>query len=887
MVTPVHTDESTTGSGPRGGARLPAQPPDAAGPPTLAWRIARHAPSLLLANGSTVRVPGDANITSTTTLEFDFPPETFGDALLLAGFGLAAVIMVWLILRDAAEVSRGWRAWLLCLRMLMLAGLAVIALNPHRRTQQEAFRPSQVLLLVDTSTSMQQSAVDLIDGAAETARPPEQRWQAVRRLLEQTSLVESLREQHVVEVATFAEDLRSGVLRLPRQADSGRPVGANGQQGSQDSAGPEPERSGAEASAGSGRSPDWERLLQPAGSLTRLGDALDQLIAENRSETLAGVVVISDGASNAGRDPAVAQRRARRDGVPLFTVGVGGVRPPVNLQILRLIAPTDVQLGDAFDVTALLQSQGLEGAPGGNASGARGVTVELLRRQADASEPEVLDSQEAILPADLTPVEVTFSQSPREAETLEYFVRVRPPAGIRESRDDDNLAQRSVNVFDRPLRVLIMAGGPLRDYQFAKNALHRHPSVEVDVWLQTGQVGISQDAHELLFDFPDKRETLFSYDAILAFDPDWSLVPEAARVLLSEWISNEGGGLGLIAGDIHTPELSAGDATYDGIRTLYPVVLETVRPEFERRDRWNQPWKVGVTDEGRASALLNVADDLEVSMQLWESFPGVYRCYPTGGVKGGAVVYAEYTDPLSRTYAGAPVLLAFQRYGQGMSIYLGSPEMWRLRSYDEDLYDRFWIKLVRMAAEGRSKRGLQRGMLVLDSHEFGVGQTIPLRARVLSAAFEPLEAETLTLDVFDPQGRPVSPSPALRQDPTRKSEYVGDLRVTMAGQYRLELDVPDSSETVRELITVTLPRLEMESLRQEVDRLESLVKDTGGAYLTLAEAPEKLPALLENRGQAVVLDQQVDELWDRRWVLFLLAGLLAAEWLTRKLLKLA
>jgi len=29
------------------------------------------------------------------------------------------------------------------------------------------------------------------------------------------------------------------------------------------------------------------------------------------------------------------------------------------------------------------------------------------------------------------------------------------------------------------------------------------------------------------------------------------------------------------------------------------------------------------------------------------------------------------------------------------------------------------------------------------------------------------------------------------------------------------------------------------------------------------------------------------ELWDREWVMYLLVGLLSAEWLTRKLLKLA
>jgi hypothetical protein len=188
------------------------------------------------------------------------------------------------------------------------------------------------------------------------------------------------------------------------------------------------------------------------------------------------------------------------------------------------------------------------------------------------------------------------------------------------------------------------------------------------------------------------------------------------------------------------------------------VVLEQTRPQFERKDRWNQPWKLGLTPEGQAAPFLHIADDAEASRLAWEQFPGIYRAYPTLGHKGGASVYAYFTDPLSRTDAGQPVVFASQRYGQGVTAWIGSPEFWRLRSLDEDYYDRLWVKLVRMVSEGRSRRGLQRGMLVLDSSDFGVGQTVPVRARVLTASFEPLPTDTLTVDVYDPRGRPVVPA---------------------------------------------------------------------------------------------------------------------------------
>src|SRR5690606_37210342 len=135
-------------------------------------------------------------------------------------------------------------------------------------------------------------------------------------------------------------------------------------------------------------------------------------------------------------------------------------------------------------------------------------------------------------------------------------------------------------------------------------------------------------------------------------------------------------------------------------------------------------------------------------------------------------------------------------------------------------------------------------------------------ARVLTASFEPLETNTLTVDVYDPRGRPVVPAPVLKKDAGRPSEFAGDLRVTMPGKYRLELPIPDSSETVSGEVSVTLPQIEMQMLRQDVATLEALVADTGGAYLSIEEATEKLPELLINKGQTFVLDERVSELWD-------------------------
>lgn len=789
------------------------------------------------------------------------------DWLLAGAFVLAAVYVVGLYVRDTRALPdrgrTGWRIWMTTLRLAVVAALFVVFLNPHERTQTQAYRPSRVVLLVDTSASMEQPERDPRRSSAVALRS---RAAAVQAVLAESPLIARLQETHQVDLYTFDSDLSSVAQRFPTRFT---PTGAPADEADVPS------------------SPlDWDRLLQPRGQSTRLGDSLDKLLAETRGKSLSGVVTFTDGANNAGRGWQAPQQRARENGVRLFAVGVGSTVPPINLELARLLAPSDVQLGDPFEITGLIQSSGLfhDGA------GRRVVKVELLEQPAGGSVPQLVDQADVTLDSDGVPVPVTFERQPAAAGAVEYSLRVVAP-GLVESRDDDNLRTRTVSVFDRPLRILVIAGGPMRDFQFARNALHRHRSMQVDVWLQTGLPGISQDAHELLFEFPTAREDLFQYDVVMAFDPDWSQIPEASRAMLEEWVTEFGGGVILVAGDVNTPQLAAvnveREPAYRPVLNLYPVVLDEVGITLGKRQESSQVHPLGLTQAGAAAEFLRLTDDPATDQEVWEEFPGVYRCYPTRARKGGATVYAEFTDPLSRGRDGQPVLLAGQRYGLGSGLYLGSPEVWRLRSLDETYYDRFWVKLVRKAAEGRLKRGLERAVILLEGRDYEIGQTVPLRARLVDVNFKPLGDAAVTLEVYDPSGRPLIPPPQLLQDRNRPEEYLGTLRVSVPGRYRLELRPPQGGDVVAAEINVVMPRLEASEPLQNVALLKNLVDGTGGRYLDLSEAADVLPSLLPNQGHEFLLDERVRELWDRQWLMVLIGGLLAAEWLTRKLLRLA
>jgi len=822
-------------------------------------------------------------------VEYDLPETPLQWLVYAGGFALLALIGLRVQFKDTAELKPFWRAWLLLLRVTVLVGIAAIALNPQERTQKMAFRPSQVAVLVDRSLSMQfpeSTPVGVSSDPDSPAAKGRTRAEAVQSLLADSGFVEELQKSHNVNVYSFDAGLNGPhqVLRSldPRAQAAGSPQAARDDEASESEDSDAETEGTAEGATPDAAAPseDWATIVDPTGLETRLGESLLDLIRQVSDPSLSGIVVIGDGAWNAGVDPQSAIELARSTKTKLITVGVGSTDQPVNVQIANLQAPSDVQAGDAFEIAAFVQAQGLSG---------RTALVELLGKPEDVDgQASPLGSTEVILGEDGVPVRVPFEQLQNQAGSWEYFVRVKPQDRVLELSDGDNERRKSVNVVDRKTRVLILAGGPMRDYRFVRNMLYRHAAIQTDVWLQSADLtgAVSQESNKLLGAFPETKEELFEYDVVVAFDPDWSRLNTDQISLLREWVFSQAGGLLLVAGDVYTPNVAT-EPSLDGLRELYPVVLSSYVPDFGNDRAATQAWPFEFTREGREAGFLHVTDDPVTSADVWNEFAGVYSSYPTSGAKAGATVFARFSDPRTQTGFGLPVLLASQYYGAGRVLYLGSPEIWRLRSIDEVYYDRFWTKAIREVGQARLKRGNNRGTLLLERTQYVRGQTVRVRAQLLNPQFEPLIAPSISAEVYDPDGRPMLPPLTLQSDESREGQFVGSFRVGASGVWRIELPIPQSTDTLTEKLDVVLPSLETDNARQNAQLLRLIAGETGGEYFAINEAAVEVPKRLPNRGEEFQIDQQLRTLWDRQWLMFLLVGLLSVEWLTRKLLKLA
>ncbi|RLS33784.1 MAG: hypothetical protein DWH78_12225 [Planctomycetota bacterium] len=839
------------------------------------------------------------------TTELDLPETTTGILLLFGGLAALIALTVRTSLQDSRFLQRSSRIALLVPRLILLLLLLVIVLNPQKRTQLSRVEKSRVGILLDTSLSMAWPANDEAGGPAEerggeggdqgqpeTSGPAENgtRADAALKSLVESGVLAELSKTHSITFYTFDSQLAGpwaivsdNSVRFVDIESKATTTSANATSNAATMSLDE-KSDDAHKIADPSAIAKWQRILQPRGAETRLGDSLYQMIGQITGRTLSGVVVLSDGQSNAGLNVEPARVRAERTGTKLITIGIGSQKPQMNLWIAGMQSPTDVHQGDPFDVNIMVQGTGAAGQQG---------TARLFQQSTDGDgkDRRQISEQTIEFTDDTLPTSIRFNQQLTVPGKYDFVIRIESAAGATEMTLEDNERRRTIEVNDRRMKVLVISSGPMRDYQFVRNALFRHSGVESDVWLQSvtdENVGfVSQEAKTLLTKFPATEAELFSYDVIVAFDPDWSRLSSEQQTFLNRWVSDHSGGLVVVAGEIFTPKLAQDSDAYRDISVLYPVLLNRMLPEMQLTQRADEPWPLTLTQEGRATEFLKIADATgNASVDLWSTFKGIYRSYPVRGLRDGAVVLLEYGNPRARTELGQPPFLASQFFGTGRCIFIGSAETWRLREISSEGHQRFWTSLIREVGQGRRSRGTARGLLLLDRTEVAPGQPVNIRAQLYDARLQPLVMESVPLNIVDSEGKAVSIPDRLNADGRGAGQYVSSFRPTRSGAYRISVPIPESSDVLQTTIDVVLPNLESQNPTQNAELLTNLTKETQGQYLSLSQI-STLPSLLTDQSQPVVVDERLQTLWDRGWILFLMVTLLAFEWILRRVWRLS
>ncbi|HUP03699.1 MAG TPA: glutamine amidotransferase [Bryobacteraceae bacterium] len=594
--------------------------------------------------------------------------------------------------------------------------------------------------------------------------------------------------------------------------------------------------------------------VKPTESATRIGEALEGLLAESSSLPLGAVVLLSDGADNSGGIDLQTISAIRRQRIPVHTIGFGEEHPKRDVEIEDAVVPARALPQSKLTADVTLQSYGLSGTK----------TKLTVRDGA-----KTLASKEITLKGDgaLQAESVVFDCGSAGPKTL--TIGVDPVPGEENAANDQ--VSRLVNVVKNKPRILYIEGEPRWDYKFIRRALDDYPNVEIASMLRTTQNKIYRQGtteKELADGFPSKAEDLFAYQGLIIGTVEASYFTATQQQLIHDFVDRRGGGVIFLGGRV---SLSDGGYQNTPLADLMPVNLLPNKGTFHRDFSGEE-----LTPAGAQSIICRLDDDPARNIEKWKKMPQLADYQEVGEPKPGATVLLNVLPPGKRP---SP-LLAVENYGHGRSAVFATGGSWRWKMWT-DHADKtapmFWQQIFRYLVTdtpGPVTATTPKTTLSDDSR-------VPIRVEVRDKEFKPVTNASVTARILSPDG--TSATVQLAPKPLEEGVYTADWSADQPGTYVAEILAGRESEALgSDVLTFRREDGVAENFHTSQNRelLEKLSDQTGGRYYTASQA-SKLPDEI-SYSEAGITTRETRDLWDLPIVFMLLLGIRAAEWLLRR-----
>ncbi|MBV8781845.1 MAG: hypothetical protein JO353_10645, partial [Phycisphaerae bacterium] len=418
---------------------------------------------------------------------------------------------------------------------------------------------------------------------------------------------------------------------------------------------------------------NWVDQLRFDGRSTALGDSLRDVMARTRGQPLSGILLITDGANNAGASPAAAAELAGRAHAPLFIWGVG--LPSSRDIIVTSVYTQDVAfVEDQVTATVRVRSNGYVGQSGD-------VILKLNDTEVARQSIQLNNNGEQIVQLQFTP---------KQAGDFKLTAMIPPRED--EVAKDNNEQSTSIRIVDGKLKVLLIDRAPRWEFKYLQAMLLRDRRVELKCFLQDADPGMSAAKDSIYIpDLPADRKDLFRYDVILIGDMNMQNIVSGQLEAIKQYVGQFGGGVVFIAGAMADPQSYRGTPLAD----LLPVELPASASEPDR----SKPIHPDLTVAGREAHMLRLADTEAASNEIWAQLPPVFFDAVVGRAKPGAEVLAIDPDPAKATQSEKMPLFAIQQYGVGSVLYIGTDDTWRWRkNVGDKYYTLLWGQIIQRLA---------------------------------------------------------------------------------------------------------------------------------------------------------------------------------------------
>lgn len=648
--------------------------------------------------------------------------------------------------------------------------------------------------------------------------------------------------------------------------------------------------------------PDSEEseAVKTGHSQTDLTHALEHVLDNTSPESLAGILLLSDGRHNGAALPEDSLRQLAVRNTPLSAVPIGGELGPVDISILDLRAPESIYLDDRVVITAMAKLDGFLGET---------VEANLL------SGGEIVDTVSIKVTDVSFRSEIRFVHQPEEKGIIDYEVRLQPDE--REIFRTNNAWEFKVAVTDDRTNVLLVDGFPRWEFRYLRNLFYgRDKSVHLqyvlldpdEIYRSRGHSDVAASATRPFGEaeatlLPQNKDEWQLFDVIILGDIDPASLSTRDWEAIEEAVTKRGAMLVCIAGQRYMPHAHSSEV----LQNLLPVTYTPGNAaNFESPEA---AYRISLTASGRDHAVTSQSTSRALNNERWQSFPPLRWRYNGGEVKETAEVLA-YAQPVGSLTLnsivnpdGSPgsveaaiqqlanqetlekehALITTTSAGLGKVLMLNFDRTWRFRYGVGDTYHhRFWGQVTRWGAGPNLRSGTDQIRMGTDRLSYTPNDSIEVTTKLLDKERRPVTNATLDVEVWKDGERLRKQRLSYLTDSSGLYETsLSGLREEGEYELRLSGDGVEDNEVSTELLVVTTRNpIELAELTADRDFLNRAAEITGG---TVAEINE-LSSLLSSFGapKEILTERRNVTLWDKWPILLGFLALITTEWIIRR-----
>ena len=733
------------------------------------------------------------------------------------GLTIMASITVYGYLRLNRPLSQRFRVLLIGLRIFAALVLLICLLEPVLIERKDITPPTNLLVLADTSQSMQLKDVELL-GQSST------RLDLVNRILFDPA-------SRFLPTLTDRFDVH--LYRFDKQSHQ-----ISSEIGSLDS----------------------------VGGLTDIATSIYNASKEWRGQLLAGIVLLTDGAHNASTS--VVDQVTETE-IPIYAVGVGDPTPPRDLKLSRVETSPIVYTEHNVPIRVTVDHTGYSGSQSRvslmtDSQVVDSVPITLTDESTQTIEFALNPQEEGtfqyivsvpVLEGELTAENNTRSFPLKVVKTKLNLLYIEGEPGWEYAFLKRTL-ERDPNIDSTCIILSSKSPNQLRGTLLARYDRY---------YPQTTQPNRMPRVPETLKD-------LLFYDILILGDLRSNTLTPQQRSAIGNFVEKEGKAV-IFLGGRHS--LGRDGFRKTELAALLPIVIPPNGCYVRDED-----FSLQLTQQGMYHPTTRLAETQAKVEALWRDLPPLSRWLGGFELKSGATTLAESHSDRNQT-ALPIIIFQRSGLGKSLLIAAEGLWNWGFGVWnfkdEDDTYPRFWGQMIRWMS---TRTDTKRINVTTDLTTYSVGDEVQIIAYAYNESYQPMVAADLKIEVTPPDEKDFQVRISSHsQDPgTYRAQFranqKGAYRIRVSGVNRSTTLGEDLVE-----IFVESPLAEFDQPQLNEALLKQLAAKTGGHYTSIVDITslsEKIKPVQES-----VFAVQERELWDNPIVLILAVGFLGTEWFLR------